>query len=156
MRKSVAISLAWGLTVIFSVTGFAQDARAHAPTVEYVKADTASPFPFSDAVRVGSMIYLSGMIAFDAGGRALISGGVEAETRQVMENIKRVLERNGSSLDHVVKCTVVLADIKDWPAVNGVYRTYFSKARLPARTAFASTGLALGARVEIECWATIE
>jgi 2-iminobutanoate/2-iminopropanoate deaminase len=124
--------------------------------VQYLKADTASTFPFSDAVRVGPMLYLSGMVAFDATGKAVIKGTIEEEARQVMENIKKVLERNGSSMDHVVKCTLILTDMKDWPAVNGVYRTYFAKDRLPARTALGASGLALGARVELECWATVK
>ena len=125
------------------------------PIVEYLRADTASPLPFSDAVRVGNMLYLSGAIGVDSSMK-LVPGGIEAETRKAMENIGRVLTRNGSSFDRVVKCTVMLADIKDWPAVNAIYRTYFSKNRLPARSAFAATGLALGARIEIECWATVE
>lgn len=122
--------------------------------VEYLRADTTSPLPFSDAVRVGNMLYLSGSIGVDSLMK-LVPGGIEAETRQVMENIGRVLRRNGSSFDEVVKCTVMLADIKDWPAVNVIYRTYFAKSRLPARSAFAATGLAFGARIEIECWATV-
>jgi 2-iminobutanoate/2-iminopropanoate deaminase len=130
--------------------------RTVPPDVAYLRADTTSPYPFSDAVRVGALLYLSGMIGVDDTGSSVVGGGIESETRQAMENIKRVLERNGSSLDHVVKCTVVLSDINEWPAMNAVYRTYFPKDRLPARTAFASSGLALGARVEIECWATLK
>jgi enamine deaminase RidA (YjgF/YER057c/UK114 family) len=73
-----------------------------------------------------------------------------------MENIKATLEKNGSSLDHVVKCTVMLADIKEWAQMNTVYVTYFKKDRLPARSAFGTNGLALGARVEIECIAVVK
>ncbi|HUN66017.1 MAG TPA: RidA family protein [Bacteroidota bacterium] len=126
-----------------------------AQQVEYLKADTSSPYPFSDAVRVGNMLYLSGAVGIDSTGK-LVPGGVEAETRQVMENIRRVLERNGSSFDRIVKCTVILADIREWPALNAVYRTYFRKDRLPARTAFAAAGLAFGARLELECWALLK
>lgn len=126
-----------------------------APPVYYFKADTSSPYPFSDAVRVGHMLYLSGAIGTDAAGK-VVPGGITAETRQVMENIRGTLTRYGSSLDQVVKCTVMLADIAEWPAMNSVYRTYFTAGRFPARSAFAGTGLAMGARVEIECWAIVK
>jgi reactive intermediate/imine deaminase len=120
----------------------------------YLKADTSSPLPFSDAVRVGNMLYLSGSIGIDDS-MHVVPGGIEAETRQIMANVTKVLERNGSSLDHVIKATVMLADIKEWPAFNAVYRTYFKKGRLPARSAFGTSGLAFGARVEVEFWATV-
>lgn len=125
------------------------------PKVEYLKADPTRPAPFSDAVRVGHMLYLTGQLGTD-GASGLVTGGVKAETKQVMENIRRVLERNGSSLDHVVKCMVMLADINDRSAMSEVYVTYFAKDRMPARSTFGVTGLALGARVEIECLATIK
>jgi reactive intermediate/imine deaminase len=120
------------------------------PQVEYMAAKISRPVPFSEAVRVGDTLYLSGQIGADESFK-LVPGGIKAETKQVMENIKRVLERNGSSLDHVVKCTVMLADMSEWGAMNEVYVTYFSKDRLPARSALGANGLALGARVEIEC-----
>ena len=125
-----------------------------APRVEYLKSDPARPAPFSDAVRVGHMLYLTGQLGTD-GPSGLVSGGIKAETKQTMENIRRVLERNGSSLDQVVKCTVMLADINDRSAMSEVYVAYFAKDRMPARSAFGVSGLALGARVEIECLATI-
>lgn len=125
------------------------------PQVEYLSADKSRPAPLSDAVRVGHMLYLSGQLGTD-GASGLVSGGIKAETKQTMENIRRVLERNGSSLDQVVKCTVMLADINERSAMNEVYVTYFAKDRLPARSAFGVSGLVLGARVEIECWATIK
>jgi 2-iminobutanoate/2-iminopropanoate deaminase len=106
--------------------------------------------PFSEAVRVGNTLYLSGQIGTAPGTLKLVPGGTLAEARQVMENIKTVLQRHGSSLDRVVKCTVFLTDMKDWPAFNGVYREYFKK-NLPARSALGANGLALGARVEVEC-----
>ena len=125
------------------------------PKVEYLKADPARPAPFSDAVRVGHMLYLTGQLGTD-GAAGLVTGGIKAETKQVMENIRRVLERNGSSLDHVVKCMVMLADINDRSAMSEIYVTYFAKDRMPARSTFGVSGLALGARVEIECLATIK
>jgi len=133
----------------------AQSKQSTPPLVEYLSADKSRPAPLSDAVRVGHMLYLSGQLGTD-GASGLVPGGIKAETKQVMENIRRVLERNGSSLDQVVKCTVMLADINDRPAMNEVYVTYFAKDRLPARSAFGVSGLVLGARVEIECLATIK
>lgn len=110
--------------------------------------------PFSEAVRAGSMLYLSGAMGLDDSG-ALVPGGIEAETRQALENIRSVLERHGSSMDRVIKCTVMLADMQEWAAMNRVYVEHFS-SKLPARSAFGASGLALGGRVEIECLATIE
>ncbi len=110
--------------------------------------------PFSSAVRVGDVLYLSGQIGTLPGTRELAAGGVAAETRQTLENIKRVLAHAGSGLDHVVKCTVFLTDIADYSAVNAVYQEYFP-VDPPARSAMAGSGLALGAKVEIECIALV-
>ncbi len=110
--------------------------------------------PFSEAVRVGDMLYLSGQIGTLPNAVALIEGGIGPETRQTMENIREVLEANGASLDDVVKCTLMLADIAEWKEASDIYRSYFTE-NLPARSAFATTGLALGARVEIECLAYV-
>jgi len=106
-------------------------------------------YPFSPAVRVGDLLFLSGQVGADSSGH-LVAGGVEAETRRALENIRDVLSRTGSSMDRVVKCTVMMADMKEWPAMNGVYATFFPSHR-PARSAFGTTGLALNARLEIEC-----
>jgi reactive intermediate/imine deaminase len=84
----------------------------------------------------------------------LVEGGVAAETRQTMENIRAVLDYAGSSMDRVVKCTVFLADIADYAAMNEAYRTFFPE-HPPARSTVAGSGLALGARVEIECIAIV-
>jgi 2-iminobutanoate/2-iminopropanoate deaminase len=109
--------------------------------------------PFSEAVRVGSLLYLSGAMGIDATGK-LVPGGIEAETRQAMENIRAVLERHGSSMDRVIKCTAMLADMADWPAMNRVYVEYFP-TNLPARSAFGASGLAFGGRIEIEALALV-
>ena len=109
--------------------------------------------PFSSAVRVGNTLYLSGQIGNVPGTRQLADTGIAGQTRQALENIKAVLASAGSSLDRAVKCTVFLADIKDYGAMNTVYATYFPKDP-PARSTVAGSGLALGARVEIECIAT--
>jgi reactive intermediate/imine deaminase len=111
-----------------------------------------SPRPnalFSPAVRVGNILFLSGQIGADTAGK-LVAGGIQAEARQALNNIRGTLERYGSSMDRVVKCTVFLADIKDYAAFNEIYSTYF-RARKPARSAMAASGLALNARVEVEC-----
>jgi reactive intermediate/imine deaminase len=106
--------------------------------------------PFSDAVRVGDLLFLSGKIGTVPGKTELVPGGIAAETRQTMESIKATLLANGSSLDRIVKCTVMLADIGEWAAMNEVYAQYFPNHR-PARSSFGTSGLALNARVEIEC-----
>ena len=126
------------------------------PTVEYLTSEqtTSLNLPFAEAVRVRDMLYLSGMIAVVPGTLDLVPGGIEAQTRQTLENIEAILKRYGSSLDRVVKCTVMMADIAEWPRMNAVYVTFFGK-RLPARSAMGVSGLALGARVEIECMATV-
>jgi len=112
--------------------------------------------PFSKAVRVGEMLYLSGELGAKPGTMTLVEGGIGPETKQTMENIKATLEANGSDMAHVVKCTVMMADIKEWQAMNAVYKTYFQPGHYPARSAMGTSGLALGARVEIECLATVK
>ncbi len=110
--------------------------------------------PFSSAVRVGDLLFLSGQIGNVPGTRQLAEGGITGQTRQALENIKAVLAFAGSSLDRAVKCTVFLADIQDFAAMNAVYATYFPNDP-PARSTVAAKGLAGGARVEIECIATV-
>ena len=121
--------------------------------VEYLTSDEMAGLPFSEAVRVGNLLFLSGQLGRDASGR-VVSGGIAAETHQTLENIKAALERHGSSLDRVVKATVFLADMGEWAEMNQVYITFFPQ-HLPARSALGATGLALGARVEIECIAVV-
>ncbi|MDQ4121354.1 MAG: Rid family detoxifying hydrolase [Acidobacteriota bacterium] len=110
--------------------------------------------PYSDAVRVGNTLYLAGAIGTMRGTNQLAPGGIEAETRQTLENIKQTLEANGSSMNDVVRCTVMLADIAEWDKMNSVYRTYFPNNR-PARSSLGVNGLVLNARVEIECTAVV-
>jgi 2-iminobutanoate/2-iminopropanoate deaminase len=125
------------------------------PAAEYLTPFGAPTRPFSPAVRVGDLIFLSGQIGTDASASgAVVAGGIEAETRQTMENIRTVLTAVGSGMDRVVKCTVMMADMAEWDRMNAVYATYFAPDRLPARSALGATRLALDARVEIECIAT--
>ncbi|MDB5965251.1 MAG: enamine deaminase RidA [Polaromonas sp.] len=114
---------------------------------------TAMGLPFSEIVRVGDMLYLSGQMGTLPGTLVLAEGGVRAEARQALENIRSALQAQGYGLGHVVKCTVMLADMADWPAFNEVYAEFFS-APFPARSAFGASGLALGGRLEIEALAT--
>lgn len=133
--------------LITSILGYSQQ-------IEYINSDEhlAKKRPFSQATVVNDIIYLSGQIGTLANGE-LIQGGIEAETMQIMTNIKTLLESMGSSLNQIFKCTCMLEDIKDWPKMSAAYATFFDKEKLPARSAFAGSGLALGAKIEIECMA---
>lgn len=126
------------------------------PDVEYLDTATVLPagLPFSEAVRVGDTLYLSGQIGVKPGTLELVPGGMEAEARQTLQNIRDVLRAHGSDLEDVVKCTVMLADIAEWGAFNAVYAQVF-EAPFPARSALGANGLALGARVEVECIAVV-
>lgn len=110
--------------------------------------------PFSSAVKVGNLLFLSGQIGNKPGTREFADTGISGQTRQALENIKSILTAAGSSLERVAKCTVFLADIKDYQAMNAVYASVFPKDP-PARSTIAASGLALGARVEIECLAVV-
>ena len=127
----------------------------HGPEIEYLKSPGTEDMdlPFSAAVRVDNTLYLSGALGYDREKGALVEGGIQPETRKTLENISRTLETFGSSMDRVVKCTVFLADMAEWGAMNEVYTTFFPNK--PARSALGASGLALGARVEIECIAII-
>ena len=108
--------------------------------------------PYSPVVRAGGWLVVSGQVGLD-GGR-LVAGGVQAELRQAIENMKRLLEGEGTSLAAVVKTTLFLRHIDDYAAVNHVYAESFGDHR-PARSAVAVAGLPLGALVEIEAWAWV-
>jgi reactive intermediate/imine deaminase len=121
----------------------------------FPSADPAlASFPFSEAVQVGHLLFVSGQIGNAPGSDKLVPGGIVPESKQALENIRSILARHGSSLDQVVKCTVFLADMHDWPAFNDVYRAYFP-GRFPARSALGASGLARAARVEVECLAYV-
>jgi 2-iminobutanoate/2-iminopropanoate deaminase len=126
--------------------------------MEHINMSENWPYPFSSAVRVGNMLYLSGQMGtrIDSGATtpSLVPGGIEAETRQALDNIKAILEKSGSSLDRVVKCMVMMADMSEWPKMNVIYASYFPGPK-PARSAWGANGLALGGRVEITCIATV-
>ncbi|MEP6617755.1 MAG: RidA family protein [bacterium] len=124
---------------------------ASAPSPVYPPV-TGAARPFSPFVRANGFIFLAGQLGTDSTGK-LAPGGIAAETRQAMQNIKTLLERNGSSMDKVVKCMVLLADIGDRQAMSDVYATFFAPDKRPARTAAGVSGLAVNGKVEIECQA---
>jgi 2-iminobutanoate/2-iminopropanoate deaminase len=114
----------------------------------------AAGLPFSQSVRIGDVVYLSGCLGNVPGKMELVKGGMEAEAHQTMENIATVLKANGLGFEDVFKCTVMLADMRQWGEFNKVYLEYFQgRADLPTRSAFGASGLAMGACVEVECWA---
>lgn len=130
-------------------------AGAHAgepAQVKYLDSGKVLPagLPFSEAVQVDHTLYLSGQLGITPGTLKLVAGGIKQEARQTMDNIRTTLQAHGYSMRDLVKCTVMLADIAEWPTFNAIYSTYFTE-RFPARSAFAASGLALGARVEVEC-----
>lgn len=126
--------------------------------MEFYRMDgnKAAKLPFSDAVRVGSVLYLSGQMGIAPGTMKIVEGGIEAETKQMFENIERVLKHCGRDFDDVFKCTVMLADMSQWASFNKVYLTHFKQEQLPTRSAFGVRALALGGSVEMECWARVE
>jgi len=136
------------LGLLAPAAGAAQDRQIIQPP------NTSVGLPFSAGVRVGNLLFLSGQIGTKPGTRELADTGITGQTRQTLDNIKAVLEYAGSSLERAVKCTVFLSNIADFQAMNAVYATYFPKDP-PARSTVAGSGLALGARVEIECLATV-
>ncbi|MBA3317573.1 MAG: RidA family protein [Gemmatimonadales bacterium] len=141
------------MTLLTGCGGERDPSRQPAREPSYVPVAGNMRLPFSAAVRIDGMLYLSGQIGADSTGK-LVPGGIAAETRQTMDNIRAVVQRNGSSMDRVVRCLVMLADMSEWGAMNQVYVTYFPH-HLPARSAMGASGLALGARVEIECLAAL-
>ncbi|MSR47931.1 MAG: RidA family protein [Planctomycetes bacterium] len=110
--------------------------------------------PFSESVEAGGFLWVSGSIGTAPGTFDLVPGGIAAETRATMENLRAALERRGCTFADVVKCSVFLVDMAEWPAFNEVYATYFD-GRFPARSALGASGLARGARVEVECIARL-
>lgn len=121
-------------------------------SIQYLNSGKILPtgLPFSEAVRVDNTLYLSGQIGVLPGTLNLVPGGIESESRQAMDNIKTTLETHGYAMNDLVKCTVMLADIKEWTTFNNIYKTYFT-SHFPARSALGANGLAMGARVEVEC-----
>ena len=140
-----------GTTIAIGLTLFASAAAAQpAPGVEYFP-DPAPTAPYSTAVRVGDVLYLSGQTGEGADGA--LPPGFEAQAKNTMENIGSALKARGLGWGDVFKCTVMLDNIADWPKFNAIYVPYFRAGRLPARSAIGADGLAGGALIELECWA---
>ena len=138
------------VSVLFGVVLFATSSLSNAQVTFFNDGPGADQsLPFSESVRVNDLLFISGQVGTDASG-ALVDGGIEFESRQVMDNIKKIIHRRGLTMNHVVKCTVFLADVSLWGDFNKVYTTYFSKP-YPARSALGANGLALGAALEVEC-----
>ena len=121
--------------------------------MDFLNANAMTNMPFSQAVRVGDTLYVSGHLGNVPGKFELVPGGIAAESRQTMEALGATLKLAGARFDDVVKCVVYLADLKEWGAFNAVYTEYFKPGRFPARTAVGVKELVMGARVEVECWA---
>lgn len=105
--------------------------------------------PFSEMVRVGDLLFLSGQMGNLPGTLTLAPGGIQAEARQALLNIQTSLEAHGYSMAHIVKCTVMLADMADWASFNAVYIGFFERP-YPARSCFAARGIAMGGRLELD------
>ncbi len=150
MRKTI-----YSILVIVTLLCSCGDKPNQTEITYYQSDDMASlGLPFSDAVRVDNMLYLSGVVGMIPGKMELVEGGLEAESRQIMENIQKVLQANGSSLENAIKFTIFIDDINRWSDFNKVYVEYFPNKK-PARSALGVEGLALGAAVEVECIAVI-
>lgn len=142
MKRIAAITAA-----VFAFTGSA----TAAPQYFAAPPRQGAPAPFSTAVQVGDVLYMSGQIGVGPDGK--LPETFEGQAKQVMENVGTVLKAHGLGWGAVFKCTVMIADMKNWPAFNAVYVPYFPAGKLPARSAFGANGLALGAQLELECLA---
>jgi 2-iminobutanoate/2-iminopropanoate deaminase len=143
LAAKTAVGVAAGL-------GIACGAFAKSP--EFLNSGKVYPanVPLAEAVRIDNTLLLSGQIGIVPGTLKLVPGGIKAEAKQTMDNIKTTLEAHGYSMNDLVKCTVMLADIGKWGEFNEIYKTYFT-AHFPARSALGANGLAIGAQVEVEC-----
>ena len=145
------------IKLFFVLILFNSCSNAGSNVAEYYISENSKEldFPFSDASIVNNIIYVSGQIGLKPGSRELVEGGINAETIQTLSNIKIILNDLGVSSDKIFKCLCMLDNIDDYAAMNNAYVTFFKNRKdLPSRSTFAGSGLALGARIEIECWAT--
>jgi 2-iminobutanoate/2-iminopropanoate deaminase len=124
---------------------------AGASPVEHYNEGNLAGRPFSLAVRAGDYVHLAGQMGTDEKG--LVPGGFEPQSRKAMDNIAAILKGMKLSMDDVVKCTVMIQDMDKWGDFNKIYTGYFKPGRLPARSAFGVSALALGGEIEVECLA---
>ena len=143
--KSIKIIV---LLALISFTFSCENQQKTSPTFLESKIESRKNAPFSDAVEVNGLLFLTGQVGKNHKTGKVVEGGIEAETEQVLKNIQDVLEANDSDMQHVVKCTVILSDINDFSKMNKVYRTFFTDNK-PARTTFAAD-LVPGYKIEIE------
>ena len=145
------MKLVFGIALLMITTAAAAVPRR--PAVEHFGRPNVSgqPLPFSDAVRVGDVLYISGQLGIGPDGK--LPDGIEAQTKQAMENVGAILKRAHVGYDRIFHCTAYLADMKGWPAFNKVYVGFFPDGPLPARSAVDVDALALGGLLELECQA---
>jgi reactive intermediate/imine deaminase len=141
------------MKALFAIAAAITSTTAAATPPEYFPAPATQgrPAPFSTAVRAGDVLYLSGQIGIAPDGK--LPDTFDGQAKQTMENIGGALKARGLGWSDVFKCTVFIADMKNWPAFNAVYVPYFPPGKLPARSAVGASGLALGAMLELECMA---
>ena len=140
----------WLCRVVFFLVFSGLSSLSHAQTVFFNDGpDADQSLPFSQAVRVNGLLFVSGQVGTDRSG-ALVDGGIGPESHQVMRNIRDIIHRRGLQMSDVIKCTVFLANVAQWGDFNKVYTSYFSRP-YPARSALGANGLALGAALEVEC-----
>jgi len=144
----VVSAIATGVLIMSSPA----DAQNRPPVQHYGQPTlNGQALPFSEAVRVGDVLYLSGQLGRGPDGK--LPEGIEAQTKQTLDNIGATLKLAGLGYADVFHCTAMLSDMANWPAFNKVYVTYFPEGKRPARSAFGANGLALGALIELECQA---
>lgn len=146
--RPVACALAGGMLLMAAGVGHAAETHRAFPSPDL------DGLPYSAAVQAGNTVYVSGVLGLVPGGGALVAGGITAETEQVFARIGEMLEIAGSGFDRVVKCTVLLADIDDFPAMNAVFAETFPE-NPPARSTIIVPEIPMGAAIEIECNALI-
>ncbi len=163
MKKSV---LAWSCALLFlglscysptkNNDNTQESAQVQSNTIDFIQSniERRQTAPFSEAVRIGDILFLTGQVGFNNDSLKIASGGIKAEATQALENIKAVLEANGSDLEHVAKCTVILTDRSDFAEFNEVFRSYFPEKK-PARTTFVAD-LVIDAKIEIDVIAAVK
>lgn len=143
--------------VLLLVVTLSLSACSNSGYKEVINSDQAPEAigPYSQAIQAGDIIYTSGQIALDPATGELVSPDIEAQTEQVMENLKNVIEAGGSDLSRVVKVTLYIRDMNDFSAINDIYGSYFKDA-YPARSCVEVSSLPKGALIEIEAVAMAE
>ena len=147
MKKALLIIVIFTLIISFAFNMGEQHEKSVRKVITL--ENTLAKRPYSPAIEVNNTLYVSGQIAVDQSTNKLIEGGIETQTRQVLKNLKSVIEKGGYKLENVVKCTVLLSDISFYTTVNQIYMEFFP-VDPPARMAFAVKDLPMGALIEID------